>query len=250
MHPTYRLIIAANRDEFYGRPTAPAQFWDDEPGILAGRDLLKRGTWMGVTTTGRFAALTNVRNPQEDASGKRSRGELVAEFLKGDASPERYMERAAKTRDDYPGYNLIVGDRDELYYYSNAGDAPKRLEPGVYGVSNHLLNTPWPKVKRGREGLADILKGNDEQLSARLFELLRQAEPAPDEQLPQTGVSLEWERLLSPIFVRSVAYAYGTRTSTVVLMSDTEIRFAEKSLPEEGATERSFHIVPLRKGTN
>ncbi len=242
MHPTYRLIVAANRDEFYGRPTAPAQYWEDEPAILAGRDLLKMGTWMGVTTTGRFAALTNVRNPREDPSGKRSRGELVADYLKGDVMPKRYMEQAAHVRDNFPGYNLLVWDRDELYYYSNVGGAPERLEPGVYGVSNHLLNTPWPKVVRGREGLAVLLEGNDEQLADRLFELLRHAEPAPDERLPRTGVSLEWERLLSPMFVRSETYAYGTRTSTVVLMSEEEIRFQERSRPEEGDMLRSFDV--------
>ncbi|WP_309122533.1 NRDE family protein [Paenibacillus sp.] len=242
MHPTYRLIVAANRDEFYGRPTAPAQYWADDPRILAGRDLLKMGTWMGVTTTGRFAALTNVRNPQEVPTGKRSRGELVADYLKSDVTPEQYIKQAARTRDDYPGYNLLAWDRDELYYYSNVGDAPQRLEPGVYGVSNHLLNTPWPKVVRGREGLAELLKGNGDPMTERLFDLLRHDAPAPDEHLPRTGVPLEWERLLSPMFVRSEAHAYGTRTSTVVFMSEEEIRFQERSRPEEGDMVRSYSV--------
>lgn len=243
VHPAYRLIVAANRDEFYGRPTAPAQYWADEPDLLAGRDLLKMGTWMGVTKSGRFAALTNVRDPNEDPSGKRSRGELVADFLKRDVAPGRYMEQAARARGDYPGYNLLASDGQELYYYSNVGDAPPtRLEPGVYGVSNHLLNTPWPKVARGREGLTELLNGNDEQLSERLFDLLRHAEPAPDDSLPRTGVPLEWERLLSAMYVRSEAHAYGTRTSTVVLMGEGEILFQEKARPEEGDVVRRYTI--------
>lgn len=225
-HPKYKLIVAANRDEFYKRPTAPAHFWDDHPKILAGRDLEKMGTWMGVTSSGRFSALTNYRDPKDITEGKRSRGELVLQALTYGGDFKDYMEFLKKTNEAYPGYNLLAGDLNNLYYYSNRGREIQKLQPGVHGVSNHLLNTEWPKVKKGKAGLADIIKGVvKEEMVESLMDLLQHADPAPDELLPSTGVPLEWERLLSPLFIKSEGY--GTRSSTVILMSDQEIEFVE-----------------------
>lgn len=239
-HPKYKLIVAANRDEAYGRATAPADFWEDEPGLLAGRDLEKMGTWMGVTRSGRFAALTNYRNPSEITAGKRTRGELVADFLKGMDHPQAYLQKMSETRTEYPGYNLLAGNLDELFYYSNVGDSLQKIEPGIYGVSNHLLNTNWPKVEHGKEGLAKIIAENQKTMVDQLFSHLENADPAPEHLLPSTGVSLEWERLLSPMFIKSEGY--GTRSSTVILLDDEDIFFKERVFSGEKQADQEFVI--------
>lgn len=226
VHPKYKLMVAANRDEFYQRPTAPVHFWEDNSGILAGRDLEKMGTWMGVNKSGRFAALTNYRNPKEVTEGKLSRGELVANALQYKGDIKEYMQSLATNNDRYPGYNLLAGDGDDLYYYSNVGKELITVTPGIYGVSNHLLNTAWPKVQAGKEGLDAILNTNQEDLVEPLLTLLQKADQAPDEKLPQTGVSLDLERLLSSMFIKSDNY--GTRSSTVLLMNEQEIHYVER----------------------
>ncbi|MBM4764079.1 NRDE family protein [Bacillus sp. B15-48] len=244
LHPTYPLIVAANRDEFYRRPTAPANYWDDEPSIIAGRDLEKMGTWMGITTSARFAALTNYRDPNENTVGKHTRGNLVADFLKGNANPEEYLHTVAESRNMYPGYNLLVGDVKGLFYYSNVSNEVTAIQPGVYGLSNHLLNTNWPKVQIGKNGLDEIVKGNiqnhlnDEKMIEQLFELLLNAESALDELLPKTGVSLEMERILSPLFIKSEGY--GTRSSTVLLMGSEHVQYVERIYDAEKGEERSY----------
>ncbi|MDN3017262.1 NRDE family protein [Paenibacillus sp. BSR1-1] len=240
VHPEYKLIVAANRDEFYNRPTAPAHFWEDSPEILAGRDLEKMGTWMGVTDQGRFAALTNYRNPKELTEGKRSRGELVADALKYDGNLEDYMAQLAENNAQYPGYNLLAGDSDELYYYSNIGQKLQKLEPGIYGVSNHLLNTEWPKVKIGKDGLSKIIGGKQEDMVENLFTLLQYSEAAPDELLPNTGVPLDMERMLSPLFIKSGHY--GTRSSTIMLMSDKEIKYIERVFTNGQVNDQHYTI--------
>lgn len=241
VHPKYKLVIAANRDEAYDRDTAPAHFWEDAPELLAGRDLEKMGTWMGVTTSGRFAALTNYRDPGEYTAGKRTRGELVVDFLKGTEEPKTYLQKIAQLRHAYPGYNLLSGDVEELYYYSNTADKLLKVEPGIHGVSNHLLDTAWPKVEKGKAGLKKILTEDSLDMADSLFSLLENADPAPDQLLPSTGVTLEWERLLSPIFIKSEKY--GTRSSTVILMNDREIHFTERVFTEEQQTKQEFFIT-------
>lgn len=226
VHPKYKLMVAANRDEFYQRPTAPVHYWEDVPEILAGRDLEKMGTWMGITKLGRFAALTNYRDPKEVTEGKHSRGELVADALQYNGDMREYMQSLVHNKDLYPGYNLLAGDGDELYYYSNVGQELIKVAPGIYGVSNHLLNTEWPKVQAGKEGLAAILNSEQEDYVEPLLTLLQKADQAPDDKLPQTGVSLEWERMLSPMFIKSGDY--GTRSSTVLLMEEKEIHYVER----------------------
>lgn len=239
-HPKYRLIVAANRDEFYHRSTVPAYFWEDEPHILAGRDLEKMGTWMGVTSAGRFAALTNYRDPTEISEGMRSRGELVADFLKQSGNAGAYLQKAADNRYDYPGYNLLAGDINELFYYSNAEGCLRKINPGFHGVSNHLLNTAWPKVEQGKKGLSRIIEENHPSMVEHLFSHLENSDPAPDDLLPSTGVPLEWERILSPIFINSEGY--GTRSSTVILMNEEEIFFKERVFNGRNRTEQEFKI--------
>ena len=240
VHPIYKLIVAANRDEFLGRPTSPVHFWEDRPDILAGRDLEKMGTWMGVTTTGRFAALTNYRDPKEATDGKRSRGELVTEALKHKGNLKAYMEDLGGRKDLYPGYNLLAGDGNELFYFSNKGQELKKIVPGIYGVSNHLLNTDWPKVQKGKAGMSKIINGEEDGLVADLLNMLQNTDQAPDELLPHTGVSLEWERRLSPLFIKSENY--GTRSSTIMLMSDKEIHYVERVFSMEGISEQKYKI--------
>jgi uncharacterized protein with NRDE domain len=239
-HEKYKLIVAANRDEFYARPTVPLHFWDDYPEILAGRDLVKNGTWMGVSTSGKFAALTNYRNPHELVDGKRSRGELTAHYLMRNVETERYMKETAETGNRYPGYNLLAGDVNELYYYSNVEDKIRRLEPGIYGVSNHLLNSAWPKVEQGTKGLSEIINEKNEDLPERLLALLQDADSPPDSMLPDTGVSLEWERILSTSFIKSKGY--GTRSSTVLFMTDEEIYVKERVYTLDKPEDREYRI--------
>ncbi len=213
-HPSHPLIVAANRDEFFARPTAAAGFWPGS-GILAGRDLAGGGTWMGVTTSGRFAALTNYRDPERHVEGRRSRGELVAGFLASGAPPLEWLDEASRRRDDYNPFNLLAGDRDTLACLESVTGSLHVLEPGVHGLSNHLLDSPWPKVTAARSALADALAALPEERP--LFELLRDDAAHPDHLLPRTGISLEWERLLSAAFVR--APGYGTRSSTILKLS-------------------------------
>ncbi|MGI6125360.1 MAG: NRDE family protein [Planifilum sp.] len=238
-HPDYPLIVAANRDEFLDRPTEPARFWKDHPDLLAGRDGVGGGTWMGITRRGRFAALTNFRNPSESLTHKKkSRGLLVRDYLITDLSPQNYLKRLSDQRTSYPGFNLLVGSHRELWYYSNQTGAVCSVAPGIHGLSNALLDTPWPKVVKGKARMAACLQKPDPSC---LFELLADEEPAPDEQLPDTGIGLERERLLSPAFIR--APGYGTRSSTVLLVSARgEVNFIERSFAGEKTTEVRYRF--------
>ncbi|WP_298266473.1 NRDE family protein [Geobacter sp.] len=227
-HPRYRLVLAANRDEFYDRPTAPASFWDDAPQVLAGRDLTGGGTWCGITTGGRIAAVTNYRDPRTYREGAPSRGRLVADFLRGEMTPAALLERLHREGNSYNGFNLIFGDGSELLYFSNRGALPARVPAGIHGLSNHLLDTPWPKVARGKEALAKLLAARDEPAPDDLFAILADRTPAPDHLLPDTGVGPERERLLSPLFIATPTY--GSRSSTVILIGrDNTCTFVERS---------------------
>src|SRR5437870_4834073 len=158
-HPGYRLIVAANRDEYFGRPAAPAGFWDDHANVLAGRDLEAGGTWLGITLDGRFAALTNYRNPADKKTSAPSRGALVADFLTGRMSSREYVPLVEKRAADYNGFSLLVGDAGSMFFFSNRGGRAARVAPGVHGLSNHLLDTPWPKVEKAKAGLLALLEG-------------------------------------------------------------------------------------------
>jgi len=221
--PGIPLVAAANRDEFYERPSAPATWWSDEAHIYAGRDLRDGGTWMGVTREGRFAAITNIRAPSERRTGVPSRGELVAGYLSGIASPQQYVEALATRASAYNGFNLLVGNREELVWYSNGSpDDPrngKPLAPGVYGLSNGALDTPWPKLVRTKAQFSSLLcQGAPEDA---YFEMLADTSLAADCRLPKTGVPLEWERLLSAVCIESPEY--GTRSSTLVRLPESGV---------------------------
>lgn len=219
----FPLIIAANRDEFFERPTSPAGFWDDYPQIYAGRDLVANGTWLGITKSGRFAAVTNYRDPKQP-KGVRSRGDLVADFLKSDVSTAEYLTEVAARKDDYTGFGFLAGEISarvqEFFYYSNHIDAPQELAPGIYGLSNALLETPWPKVKIGKAAFEKMITGNELNKKG-IFDLLQDKSQADEADLPDTGVGREIETYLSPIFVETPIY--GTRCSTVVTI-DAEFK--------------------------
>jgi uncharacterized protein with NRDE domain len=240
VHPKYPLVLAANRDEFYERPTAAAGHWEDTPHLVAGRDLVHGGTWLGVTTTGRIAALTNFREPHAAGKNGPSRGNLVSGFLKQQVTVKDYLAGLAKEGELYNGFNLLLGDAEALYCYSNRSAEIIRIAPGIHGVSNHLMNTPWPKVVRGKQALAQVLAA-DEVSTEALFAILSDPSRAPDEQLPDTGVGLDMERLLSSIFIKSERY--GTRSSTLLLVDkDRQATFVERSFGPGGVRDNLFSL--------
>jgi len=233
-HPDSSLIVAANRDEFYDRPTAPAAFWADAPSVLAGRDLQAGGTWLGIDRRGRFAAVTNYRQGQREPVAPRSRGLLVSEYLSTTIGTRAHIDRVARDASLYNGFNLIAGDPRGLFYFSNREGRPRALGAGIYGLSNHLLDTPWPKVNRGKDALGALLAEPGPQLAPSLFALLADRRQAADDHLPRTGVSPEWDRLLSSAFIAS--RDYGTRSSTVLLVGrDGTVTFVERTFGPAGA---------------
>ncbi|MEQ3641502.1 MAG: NRDE family protein [Alteromonas sp.] len=262
-HPRYPLIIAANRDEFYARPTAPAAFWNDNTSILAGRDLEANGTWMGVTRKGKIAAITNVRAPSEVRTDATSRGELVTNWLKDDnaqvtghlteklteqlteQSTDQYLQQLKDTRRHYNGYNLVFGSASALHVYNNVNNSVHPIQQGVFGLSNADIVTPWPKVTQGVTSLNKYVLQHDTINTEDLFALLRNEDKADDQHLPSTGIGYEWEKALSSIFINIPSY--GTRTSTILLVdSNGELSFKERTFTEKGETtqtrEFSFKI--------
>jgi uncharacterized protein with NRDE domain len=232
-HPEYSLILAANRDEFYDRPTTPAAVWADQPSVLAGRDLKAGGTWLGLDTQGRLAAVTNYRQGARETPAARSRGHLVSDFLTRDIAAQVYFERVHREAHLYNGFNLIAGDTTGFFYYSNREGTVRSLGPGVYGLSNHLLDTLWPKVAATKTAFGALVDGRAEELTAGLFSLLSDRSRAADDLLPSTGVSRDWERLLSSAFIATEQY--GTRSSTVVLVGrDGKTSFMERSFGPGG----------------
>ena len=226
-HSDFPLVIAANRDEYYQRPTARAAFWQDHPHILAGRDLECMGTWLGVTREGRFAALTNFRDPRERKTDAPSRGQLVSDFLASEQEPREYLADVAIEAPRYNGFNLLAGDIDGVFYFSSRTGSVQQVSPGIHGLSNHLLDTPWPKVELGKRRLQAALEG--EFSAEALLNLLHDREPAAESELPDTGIGAEMERVLSPALI--VSPKYGTRSSTAVLFGeDGSVSFAERTI--------------------
>ena len=231
-HPQYPCLIAANRDELHSRAAEPAHWWHDRPQILAGRDLAAGGTWLGITRSGRFAALTNYRSPQHKRTDVPSRGRLVTDALESRDPAEDDLDHLQQIGPGYNGFNLIFSDGQHLAVHESVPGAGRVLAPGIYGLSNHVLDTPWPKVERAKARLHALL---DQSIDpSAVLELLRDDRPAPDEDLPGTGMSLEWERLLSSAFIRGSDY--GTRCSTVIRIDQRgKVCFDEWSWDASGA---------------
>jgi len=214
-HPDYRLVAAANRDELYDRPTAAAHRWADHEDVIAGKDLEKGGTWFGVTTYGHWAAVTNY-SETNDTQFETSRGGLVSEYLTSYSTPDDYVASLAASADCYSGFNLVAGSPFHTVYFSNREHGLKPLQRGIYGLSNHLLDTPWPKVRTGKQNLENLLE-RDHLDADSLFSILCDQTHASNEDLPESGVRTEWDKLLSSAFISGDAY--GTRSSTILLVS-------------------------------
>lgn len=238
-HPQYPLVVIANRDEYYARPSRAAHWWDDFD-IYAGRDLEAGGTWLGINRQGRFAAVTNVREPGSMTPGKRSRGELPCNFLTGSVSAADYLRELAERDQQYAGFNLLLGDTDALWFYSNREGRIRSVDSGVYGISNGAFDEPWPKLKSGREELAQqIARGINH---GQLLEILTDHRTAEDHHLPSTGVSLDFERLLSSRFIRSPGY--GTRACSVLSFDARgQIEFSEHNYLDADHAGSSQHEI-------
>lgn len=248
IHADDPVILAANRDEYYDRPASPLAFWPEAPHILAGRDRRGGGTWLGVTRKGRIAALTNYRDPSAVRQHAPSRGLLVRFFLEGTQSPQHYLEQIRKNARLYNPFNLLLGDRFALYCYSNRTDEIRQLGPGLYGLSNHLLDTPWPKVQKGKKYLETLIKSKNRITPEKLFGLLTDRSFPPAALLPDTGVGPEWERLLSPIFITS--RTYGTRSASALIVNRMgRLTIAERTFPPQAdginrPLTRTFRLMP------
>ncbi|MFK7977369.1 MAG: NRDE family protein [Halioglobus sp.] len=242
-HP---LIIAANRDEFHVRPTRASGLWPEHPNLLAGKDLEQGGTWMGITREGRFSAITNYRDPNQAASGPLSRGALPLDFLVGDTTPEQYMLALQKSAGEYAGYNLLAGDRESLWYFANShsnnnGELPRELPPGLYGLSNASLDTPWPKVELGKARLATLLDACE--LSHNSLEtLVSDTRTAPTEALQGVGLEGEMAQILSAQFI--ITPGYGTRSTTTLRTDrDGTIHWREQTFNKDGAALGETELV-------
>lgn len=239
----YPLILAANRDEFYKRPTAPLHFWENNPSLLAGKDLEQGGTWFGVNKNLRFAALTNYRDPASIRQSAPSRGEIIIDFLESKKTIKPYFDDFKEKSGSYNGFNLLFGDRKDLFWFSNLKNRIEKVDPGIHGISNRFLDTPWPKVVSGRKSLKKIV---DETITPEsLFSLLTDQSAADDASLPDTGIGLEWERILSPLFIQSDTY--GTRSSTLMLMDQqANITVIERTFDPQNKLayeDREFYIT-------
>lgn len=241
--PEYPLILAGNRDERHARASTAAEFWRDAPAVLAGRDLEAGGTWLGVTLAGRYAVVTNYRDGLNPPKAARSRGALTADFLRGAAAPAVYMEHVQRHAVEYGGFSLLCGDRDSLWYFSNRSDGePRPVAAGLHALSNHLLDTPWPKVETAKARMR-LLVESGAATSEALFRLLADRTPAQAD-LPDTGIGPDLERRVSAAFVADSVY--GTRCSTLLQFGrNGGWRFLERRFDARGEPEetRQFHLA-------
>ncbi|WP_298628466.1 NRDE family protein [uncultured Legionella sp.] len=252
-HPLFPLIILSNRDEFYQRSSSPADYWIEHPYIFSGRDLQEGGTWLGVNRSGHFSLITNYRNPVEHRSSMKSRGRLVANYLIECKQylPEEYLNKIKLEAQQYNNFNLLVGSMDQIYFYSNVENKVKKLSSGIYGLSNHLLDTPWHKVNRAKELINNlneqfITSNTSEQIIELFFPILSDTHPSPEHLLPQTGVEHSLEQLLSPIFITIPEHHYGTNQSTMVIFERDKITFAEKKFQYDTLlVSKIIHSIPI-----
>lgn len=251
-HPLFPLVILSNRDEFYQRLSSPADFWAENQNIYSGRDLRSNGTWLGVNRTGHFSFVTNYRRPGQEKELAISRGCLVANYLirSGNCSPIEYLEEIKFRSEEYNNFSLIVGAVGQIYYYSNVENEIKKLSPGLYGLSNHLLDTPWNKVSKLKERFYQLQREflastTSEQISELLFPLLTDKSLSPEHLLPETGIEPYMERLLSPIFIHISEHDYGTNQSTIVVFDRERITFSEKKFSSTAVQSQTIQKIPI-----
>jgi uncharacterized protein with NRDE domain len=240
VHDQYPFIFLGNRDEFKNRPTKPSHFWHGHPEVLGGIDLLKGGTWTGITKTGKIAFITNYRDFRVEQKSTLSRGDLVRQYLIGSVEPKEYLKLVRTKGKEYNLFNLVVGNQNKLCYYSNVTDKIEDIPPGIHGLSNALLNTPWPKIVKAKEALSQIINNvndvNDLTIE-QLFGILDDTTIPPDNELPDTGGTLEIERMLSTIHIDTPSY--GTRIKTIIVIDKKgEVQFYEKFLQKDHSWEQ------------
>jgi len=237
----YPLIIIANRDEFHNRPTAKLHRWPDSA-IIAGQDLEANGTWLGVNHSGKIAALTNIRNAKYLKTAAPSRGQLVTDYLTSTKNDQQFSQQLGQHASLYSGFNLLYGTIDQLYAFNNISGIVEPLGEGVHGLSNAALNDPWPKIKRGTAQLTTYLEQTETPAPDELVSLMQNNQAAPDNHLPQTGVELELERLLAPIFITSEQY--GTRSTSILLFDRrNQLTMAEYSYDNTGTVVGKVEII-------
>lgn len=248
-HNKYPFILAGNRDEFYDRPAKQAHFWDTNPRMLAGRDLKAGGTWLGVSEKGEFGAITNYRNLYNPTESERTRGEIIPDFLTGHKPAKEKLNAINEMKHKYSGFNLLAGSARQLYYLNNINGDYRPIVPGIHGISNAFLDTSWPKVEKARNEFEEITSSETIDKEA-IFQLLETSDPFPEEFLPDTGLSKEMEKEVSPIFIETEGY--GTRCSSLLMIDhDGTVKFTEKTFriqngKSESVKEFSFDIEPLK----
>lgn len=235
-HVKYPLILAGNRDEFYARPAKQLHFWDGNTDILAGKDLRAGGTWLGVSERGTFGAITNYRDFHNPMEGERSRGEIIPGLLNSDNTVEQELNRISNYKHDYAGFNLLAGNAESLYYLSNLKDSIEKVSPGIHGISNAFLDTPWPKVEKAKRLFSEAIQ-SDSINRGQIFDMLENSETFPPHKLPDTGLSEEKEKAVSPIFIETDGY--GTRCSSLITIdTNGQVEFTEKThVPELSPSE-------------
>ncbi|MFT7458219.1 MAG: hypothetical protein ACI909_000892 [Planctomycetota bacterium] len=237
IHPQYPLVLAANRDEMYKRPSRTAHFWPKHPNILAGQDIEHGGSWLGLDKYGRIAALTNYRGGSKEKTGIASRGLLVSNFLQNQSSSINYIAQCQAKISDFDGFNLLIGDLDALYFLSSREQHYSPLQAGIYGISNGDLDSPWPKVEWAKQQLSTLLQSGQAEDHEAILALLADKHLPVDESLPDTGIDMEWERILAPVFIR--AKDYGTRASTVITIDNKDkVTFSERTYDGHGEQEK------------
>ncbi len=231
----YPLVLAANRDEFYQRPSRPARFWPDSPSVLAGQDVEHGGSWLGLHRDGCFAAVTNYRDGVKEKAAELSRGLLVSDYLQNRLSSIQYLQQCITNINRYNGFNLLVGDLNALYFLSSREQNYRQLRAGTYGICNGDLNSPWPKVKWAKQQLSALIAADHADDHETILGMLGDRQVPDDADLPDTGIGKEWERMLAPVFIQSKEY--GTRASTVFTINkDGDARFSERTYDHRGST--------------
>ncbi len=240
-HPKYKLILLANRDEFYQRPTKEAHWWEEDNSVFGGKDLQAGGSWLSVSKKGKIGAITNYRMPSRVIKNKTSRGQILGDYMLSDHEEKNYIDKISSSAENYEGYNLLFGSQDKLYHYSNINQKLTTINPGIHALSNHLLNTPWPKVEKAKKVMDELIESGNVFDVDTAFTLFSDKQIAPDDQLPYTGIGLNYERYLSSIFIDIPQY--GTRATTLLLIDNkNQVFFEEREYVLKSVSKASFQI--------
>lgn len=240
-HPKYKLVLLANRDEYHQRPTKKADWWYENGNIFGGKDLSGGGSWLAISKNGKISAITNYRDTSRKVENNISRGLILSNYLENNINALDYFEKLSASKDNYEGYNLIFGNQNKLYHYSNISNKLTALDNGVHTISNHLLDTPWPKVLKANEVMQNLVENNNDFPIETAFQLFKNKDKAPDNKLPNTGIGIEYERMLSSIYID--VPGYGTRaTSIITIDNNNKVYFEEREFVLKTQSSTSFFI--------